>query len=108
MTTPVTTLVTSTSTTVTLEMCFFLGSSAAWPAPSNPAVYLQEEAERAVVTRMVGGYMNTLAWAQEAADLAEVLGGLGVQVEETKRYQVGYDAPFKFWNRRNEVWYLVA
>merc|ERR1719220_1019535 len=96
MTTPVTTLVSSTSTTVTLEMCFFLGPLSSWPAPSDPAVYLQEAGERRVVTRRVGGYMNTLAWTQEAADLAQVVQGLGLQVEEGRRYQVGYDAPFKF------------
>ena len=52
MTTPVTTLVTTSQSEFTLEMCFFLGSTRnSWPSPSAPSVYLKQEPERQIITR---------------------------------------------------------
>ena len=52
MTTPVTTLVTEEGSGFTLEMCFFLGSTeGSWPNPTAPSVYLQQAAERQIITR---------------------------------------------------------
>merc|ERR1719370_1716726 len=65
MTTPVTTLVTAEGSGFTLEMCFFLGSTeGSWPIPSAPSVYLQQAAERQIITRRLGGYMNTARWRE--------------------------------------------
>merc|ERR1712226_312253 len=104
---PMTTLVTHTGGQVTMEMCFFMGASSP-PAPTNPAVYVKAEGERRIVTRRVGGYMATEKWQAETTALLAVLQEQGVRVETDRLYQVGYDAPYKFWNRRNEVWYMAA
>ena len=52
MTTPVTTLVTSTTGGTSMTMCFFLGdSSKTWPQPTDPAVFLKTEEQRSIITR---------------------------------------------------------
>merc|ERR1712060_249060 len=52
MTTPVSTLVTTSQSEFTLEMCFFLGSTRnSWPSPSAPSVYLKQEPDRQIITR---------------------------------------------------------
>ena len=109
MTTPVTTLVTSTSGGTSMTMCFFLGdSSKTWPQPTDAAVFLQTEEQRSVLTRTIGGYMTTASWNTEAAALSSLLAEKGLSVVAGRHYQVGYDAPYKFWNRKNEIWYEKA
>merc|ERR1719468_936803 len=107
MTVPVSTHVTKTSGTE-LEMCFYLNASeqSDAAAPTNPDVYIKEEPTRTIYTRIIGGYMNTASWKTEAEELAAKLQELGINFEGNSYWKVGYDAPFKFWNRRNEIWYL--
>merc|ERR1711973_411623 len=108
MTTPVTTKVEEDSDTssVSYEMCFYIGEAhqSNPPTPSNTRVYIKEEGERKILTRRVGGWMNPDKWATEANELKEVLVEKGLQFSNESLYQVGYDAPSKAWNRRNEVW----
>jgi len=110
MTTPVTTLNVQDpgSSEVTLEMCFFLGGRSSPPSPTEEGVYLKQEKTRRIVTRTVGGYMDDQKWAREAETLQGIISDLGISVVPNRHYEVGYDAPFKFWNRRNEVWFLKA
>jgi len=49
--------------------------------------------------------MKSAGWAMEAEILAQKLTDQGVAFDRSRYYRVGYDAPFKFWNRRNEIWY---
>eukprot|EP00088_Acartia_fossae_P010143 TRINITY_DN1500_c0_g1_i1.p1 TRINITY_DN1500_c0_g1~~TRINITY_DN1500_c0_g1_i1.p1 ORF type:complete len:207 (-),score=32.05 TRINITY_DN1500_c0_g1_i1:198-818(-) len=106
MTVPVTTKVQGDGP-VELEMCFFLNEveQANPPQPTNSEVYIQS-ASRTIYTRTIGGYMNTYLWKQEASSLKEKLTELGLSFDTSSYWKVGYDAPFKFWNRRNEIWYL--
>merc|ERR1712130_388125 len=110
MTTPVTTLVESEENVgFSLEMCFFLGSTRnSWPAPTALSVYLQQAPERQIITRKLGGYMNTARWREEETAVREILTGLSKTVDDNRIYRVGYDAPIKFWNRRNEVWFFKS
>merc|ERR1719470_647546 len=109
MTTPVTTMAKADTAagTVTYEMCFFIGAAheSSPPTPSNTRVYIKEEPERRIFTRKVGGWMDSEAWETEATELKEVLTGKGLSFSDESYYQVGYDAPSKVWNRRNEVWF---
>jgi len=109
MTVPVTTAVSGNGDNLELEMCFYIGSAhqANPPAPTNPAVYISPQ-QRTIYTRTIGGYMNSASWMKEASDLATMLQGMEVALNMDRYFKVGYDAPFKFWNRRNEVWYPAA
>ncbi|KAK7082736.1 Heme-binding protein 2 [Halocaridina rubra] len=89
-------------------MCFFIGDAhqANPPTPTEDSVFLQDRAAMTVYTRTVGGYMRSESqWMDEAARLAGFVQEKGISVSLTHMYWVGYDAPFKFWNRRNEVWF---
>merc|ERR1719516_284097 len=105
MTTPVTTLVESEENVgFSLEMCFFLGSTRnSWPAPTAPSVYLQQAPERQIITRKLGGYMNPARSREEETAVREILTRLSKTVDDNRIYRVGYDAPFKFWNRRRRL-----
>eukprot|EP00088_Acartia_fossae_P040921 TRINITY_DN42670_c0_g1_i1.p1 TRINITY_DN42670_c0_g1~~TRINITY_DN42670_c0_g1_i1.p1 ORF type:complete len:215 (-),score=62.40 TRINITY_DN42670_c0_g1_i1:64-684(-) len=108
MTVPVSTKVTGAGP-VELEMCFYVNNAEQSnpPAPTNPEVYIQE-ASRTIYTRTIGGYMDTRLWKEEAQDLNNKLTELSLNFDTSSYWKVGYDAPFKFWNRRNEIWYLKA
>jgi len=83
MTTPVTTLVEAEEGVgFALEMCFFLGSREhSWPTPSAPSVYLKQEPERQIITRRLGGYMNTARWREEETAVREILTRLSKTVD---------------------------
>merc|ERR1711988_961935 len=108
MTVPVTTKV-SGNGPYELQMCFYINSEEQNnpPAPTNPDVYIQQ-ASRTIYTRTVGGYMNIRSWQTESEYVQSKLQSLGLSIDSSRYWKVGYDAPFKFWNRRNEVWYEKA
>ena len=88
MTTPVTTMVKEDGDTGNLsyEMCFYIGAAHQTnpPTPSNTRVFIKEEGERKIFTRMVGGWMNPEKWAREAEELKEVLREKGLQFSEER------------------------
>merc|ERR1711974_253291 len=59
------------------------------------------------------GYVHTFGGharkdsTREARRFAEVLRKAGEEVDTSLFYTASYDSPMKFWNRRNEVMYLV-
>ena len=58
--------------------------------------------------RTVGGFMNESKWKKELEDLDQLIEAKGLKVDKSHHYTNGYDAPFKLWNRRNEVWRVKA
>ena len=46
------------------------------------------------------------SWTDHANQLQEDLKTLKLSFEEGYYYVCGYDAPFKLFNRHNEVWFL--
>merc|ERR1711936_381358 len=67
-----------------------------------------------VLTRMTvfvhtfGGYaMRDKVWINEAQTFADKLSTRADSIDFSKFYTAGYDSPMKFWNRRNEVMFLV-
>eukprot|EP00095_Tigriopus_kingsejongensis_P012507 maker-scaffold1590_size34775-snap-gene-0.6 protein:Tk12507 transcript:maker-scaffold1590_size34775-snap-gene-0.6-mRNA-1 annotation:"heme-binding protein 2-like" len=75
------------------------------PRPNSAKVEIQRTPETTVFTRRVGGYMRGNAWENEFEELKAVLEANNIENFETSYYYVnGYDSPWKFFNRRNEVW----
>lgn len=57
-----------------------------------------------IFNRTFKGYIwRQTRWIQEAEKLAESVKD-DETVVKTSYYQVGYDAPFDFFDRRNEIW----
>jgi len=110
MTVPVTREYTVNGPTKTYEMCFYIGAEHQDdPATPNDAqVVVRDRPTINVYTRTVGGYLTEDEdWLQEANRLKELIEATGRNVNMNHMYWVGYDAPTKFFNRRNEVWFLV-
>ena len=95
---------------VTKEMCFYMEKKhqANPPTPVDPDVKIVTNKEFTVYVHRFGGYaMSDSVNLREARRFAEVLSNAGEEVDTSTFYTAGYDSPMKFWNRRNEVMYLV-
>ncbi|CAL4186977.1 unnamed protein product, partial [Meganyctiphanes norvegica] len=109
---PVSTQVTPAATgdVAAYRMCFFIGQEhQANPAqPSDSAVFIEERPATNIFTRTVGGYLDSddnSRWLAEAATVRGFLDSMGESYDTNTMWWVGYDAPWKFWSRRNEVWF---
>ncbi|XP_068210756.1 heme-binding protein 1-like [Palaemon carinicauda] len=90
-------------------MCFYLGEEfqSNPPTPVDQDIFIQNRRELVVLTRTVGGYFGSEEhWLEEAGKLAAIIVSNGEHVALDHQYWAGYDAPLKFWGRRNEVWFL--
>merc|ERR1712012_1042542 len=95
---------------VTKEMCFYMEKKhqANPPTPVDPDVKIVTNKEFTVYVHRFGGYaMKDAVNIREAQKFAKVLDNDGVEVDKSFFYTAGYDSPMKFWNRRNEIMYLV-
>merc|ERR1712149_78482 len=95
---------------ITKEMCFYIEKKhqANPPTPVDPDVKIITNKEFTVYVHRFGGYaMKDAVNIREAQKFAEVLDNDGVEVDKSFFYTAGYDSPMKFWNRRNEIMYLV-
>lgn len=110
--------------TVEQEMSFYVDEKHQEnpPKPNNPNVYITTRPELTVYTRYlhdgiigsyqyyyflprtVGGFMNQAKWKKEMEELDKLIEAKELKVDKSHYYTNGYDAPFKLWNRRNEVW----
>lgn len=63
--------------------------------------------EFSILFRTFGGYALGYAYEQKAKALAEELQALGLQFDDTYYARVGYNDPFTFIDRHNEVWYMA-
>jgi len=109
MTTPVSTLVRPLpSSDHAYTMAFFVPEEHQGEAPAGGAhVEVEERPALTVLTRRFGGYATDATVATEAQELADVIRAAGVSgVDFDSYYVAGYDPPFKFFYRRNEVWYI--
>ncbi|XP_076032768.1 heme-binding protein 2-like [Oratosquilla oratoria] len=107
MTVPVTTeynLKTSAKT-----MCFYIGQrhQSDPPKPENKKVFIEKRPKLNIITRAVGGYFRSDSdWLDEAKKLRKLAKQNDQDFDKSPMYWAGYDAPFKLWFRRNEVWLL--
>merc|ERR1712077_103982 len=71
-------------------------------------VKIEENEEMTVLVHTFGGYaMRDGVWIKEAQSFAKTLKKNGDSIDFNNFYTAGYDSPMKFWNRRNEVMFLV-
>ena len=95
---------------VNKQMCFYLNKKhqANPPTPTNPAVKIEQKKEFTAYVHTFGGYASKDSVnLEEAKRFAEVLRKSGKEVDTALFYTASYDSPMKFWDRRNEVMYLV-
>jgi len=76
------------------------------PLPSASDVFLHQLPEMTVYVKAFDGYASSADYVKVASDLAKAIGD-SEAVDTAQWYMAGYDSPFKFWDRRNEVWFLA-
>ena len=93
---------------VNKQMCFYLNQKhqANPPTPTDPAVKIVKNDEFTVYAHTFGGYARKDSM-REARRFAKELSKVGKEVDSAQFYTASYDSPMKFWNRRNEVMFLV-
>jgi len=108
MTVPVSTQVSKGKGVQTIKhrMCFYIGQAhqANPPKPTDKKVVIENREEMTIFTRKRPGYMNENAWKTETKALKDILTTAGKSFTSDHTWNVGYDSPMKFWDRRNEVW----
>ena len=84
---------------------FFLAPSVSDPpAPIDPALAIEHYPAGRVAVIAFGGYVTDDKIIKYAEQLSEALIADGVEFEKEKYAVAGYDAPFKVFDRHNEVW----
>jgi len=92
------------------QMCFYLNKKHQEnpPTPVDEDVKIEKNEEMTVYVHTFGGYaMQDSVWIKEAQAFAKTLKKNVDSIDFSDFYTAGYDSPMKFWNRRNEVMFLV-
>lgn len=78
------------------------------PAPVNSDVYISYTAEGLTVhVQSFGGYAGASDWIKFKDGLVAKLELEGKSYVSDYFYTAGYDSPFRFFNRHNEVWVVA-
>lgn len=91
------------------EMAFVMPKQydmAALPNPSNPQVKIAKQQERTLAVLRFGGYSDDAKISEKAQELRELLQKEGIAFKDQLIY-MGYNAPWDFIGRRNEVAFEV-
>ena len=92
---------------VTSTMSFYLGSkyqNGEAPKPTNTDVYLQKLPFKKVAVITYSGYSNKGTEQQNLVTLGNFLTKNNMKFNTEFYFTAGYDSPFKFLFRHNEVW----
>ncbi|XP_064616635.1 heme-binding protein 2-like [Liolophura sinensis] len=102
-------IVTKISTTAPEEMMFMLPEDRQKdpPMPTNALVYIVKMPALKVYVRTFGGFASDSDYDNEILALKSSLGSDN-QYEQNVAYKVGYNSPFTWFNRHNEVWLVAA
>jgi len=108
MTVPVSTRVTTTEESVTEEMGFYVPEEhqEAAPAPlTTTGVRIVTRPEMVAYVRQFGGYAKDGDWTGQRDSLITELKTRedADTIDFDSYYRQGFDAPYKFWGRKNEV-----
>ena len=87
-------------------MCFFIPKQfhANTPNPTSSDVYLRSEPKTTVSTIKFSGFASTRDYTKKKAELLTQLSSDAKSYNSEMMIMAGYDSPFKFFDRKNEVW----
>ena len=72
------------------------------PKPNDSSITIETTAEEYVAAVQFGGYANDEEIKKYAAKLETALKANGIEYYGNFRF-LGYNAPYQFWNRKNEI-----
>lgn len=76
------------------------------PAPSDDKVFFSQIPAHRSYVKSFGGFASQDDWINAAAELANTLNDPSLY-DGSYYYTAGYDSPFTFFNRHNEVWFVA-
>jgi len=85
----------------------FMLTHSQWASPIPPtdaSVFIQDIPQMDVFVKSFGGYPAEKDYANNARALARDVLAAGYSVEDKYFFEAGYDSPYQFQNRHNEVW----
>ncbi len=85
-------------------MSFFLGQTDGAPEAEDSKVYLQRLESKRYAVISYSGYSNRYKQEENLRLLGDFLTKKGLNFKTDNYFFAGYDSPFKFFNRHNEVW----
>ncbi|XP_052284673.1 heme-binding protein 2-like isoform X1 [Dreissena polymorpha] len=74
------------------------------PAPKDNSVFIESFPEMTIYASGFGGFADDTKWIAHARELSEKIKDKNFHQEFY--FTAGYDAPFKLFNRLNEVWFV--
>lgn len=88
-------------------MAFYMANADKTMKPTDPTVRIETAPESTMATIRFGGWASTDDWMNYRDKLIEALGATeAAKYDTVNMITAGYDAPFKLFNRRNEVWLM--
>lgn len=72
------------------------------PKPNNPSVHIETTKPQYLAVITFGGYANDQVIREQSEKLRAMLKANNIEYMGNFRF-MGYNAPYKFWDRRNEV-----
>lgn len=91
---------------INMQMCFYLEKKHQDnpPNPVDKDITVGKKKEMTVLVHTFGGYaMMDSTWKREAEKFKNKLKKTSKSINFSEFYTAGYDSPWKFWNRTNEV-----
>ncbi len=91
---------------LSVDMKFYVDKSAEndMPVPNDATVKVAQLPAATYATIRFGGYATMADYIEYRDRLVKALGDEAAMYDSVNMISAGYDAPFKFFNRRNEVW----
>merc|ERR1711976_68957 len=92
----------------TFTVSFLLGKDfqQAPPTPTDTTVFTQTLPPFTCYARQFGGFTDNETWLSNAKELGESV-PKEPEFHTDFYFTAGYDSPFKLFNRRNEVWFIL-
>ena len=96
-------------TDVTATMGFFVPKAMGndVPTPNDDTVKIESIGQQTVASIRFGGWASMTDNLKYRDELISLLGDKADLYDTVNFVTAGYDAPFKFFNRRNEVWLVM-
>jgi hypothetical protein len=89
------------------SMSFYLGykyHTETPPQPEESSVYINKISSRKFAIIYYSGYSNQKDQEENLRKLGNFLVQKNIGFSNEQYYYAGYDAPYKFWSRHNEIW----
>ena len=87
-------------------MCFYVPKEfhSNTPNPTSGDVSLKSLPKTVVATIKFGGFASSTDYATKKNELVRLLGADAKNYDSDMHLMAGYDSPYTFFDRRNEVW----